>query len=255
MEWLFELKWGSFTPTHFISLAVSALIAFGLHFLLRNKSEKVQTWVMFVLSLYGVFALGYEIVVWGFGGYNPIQWLQYLPLHMCAYNSILTPVLILTKNKILGNMLPLFATGAAIALLFNSIQADYSIMSFTFFSYFLTHTLGVALPYLMLSLGHVKPHPRYILPTAATTVGLYTLSHFANLIINAYLASVNALDWQDLLIQVNYMFSITPDNPVLALFYAIIPHPYWYMYLSFAVIALYLAGVYFKDIMRLIQKK
>ena len=256
-EWLLEeWKWGTFTPTHIVSLVVSVLIAVGLHFLLRNKSERVQTWVLFVLSIYGVFALVYEIIVWGFLGYNPLQYLQYLPLHMCAYNALLTPIAVLTKSKVIGNMLPLFATGAAIALVVNTIQADYRVLSFTFFSYFLTHTLGTAIPYLMLSLGLVKPHPRHILPTAATTLGLYTVSHFANLIINAYYTAVNALGWQGDLLQVNYMFSIhTEGNPLLGLFWSIIPYPYFYMICAFPIIAIYFALLNCKYIAAWIKSK
>ena len=252
MDWLLELKWGSFTPTHFISLAVAVLISVGLHFLLRKKSEKVQTWVLFVLSLYGIFALIYEIIVWGI----PSTPLQYLPLHMCAYNALLTPVLVLTKNKVLGNMLPLFATGAAIALIFNSIQAEYTILSFTFFSYFATHTLGTAIPYLMLSLGHIKPSPRCVLPTAATTLGLYTISHFANLIINAYLVNTNILDWQGEVIQVNYMFSVHPQgNPLLSLFWSIIPFPYFYMLCALPIIVIYFLLLNCKHIAAWIKSK
>lgn len=236
MEWLFELKWGSFTPAHFISLFVSVLIAFALHFALRHKSDRVKTWVLFTLSLYGVFVIIYDIIVWGI----PSTPLQYLPLHMCAYNAMLAPVLVLTKNKILGNLLPLLATGAAIALVFNSIQAEYTIFSFTFLSYFFAHTMGACLPFLMISLKLVKPSPRYILPTAVTTLGLYTVSHFANLIINHYLASINLLDWQGELIQVNYMFSIHPQgNPLLSLFWNIIPFPYFYMLCALPIIAIY----------------
>ena len=252
MEWLLELQWGSFTPTHFISLAVALLISVGLHFALRGKSEKVQTWVLFILSLYGVFALIYEIIVWGI----PSTPLQYLPLHMCAYNAMLTPVLVLTKNKVLGNMLPLFATGAAIALVFNSIQAEYTLLSFTFFSYFLTHTLGTAIPFLVLSLGMVKPHPRYILPTAGTTLGIYTVSHFANLIINNYLAAANILDWQGELIQVNYMFSVHPQgNPLLSLFWSVIPAPYFYMLCALPIIAIYFLLLNSKHIVAALRAK
>ena len=236
MEWLLEWQWGSFTPTHIISLVISVLIAIGIHFALRNRSDKVKTWVLFVLSLCGITSLVYDFVVWGI----PSTTLQYLPLHICAYNALLTPVLVLTKNKVLGNMLPLFATGAAIALLVNSIQAEYAILSFTFFSYYISHTMGACLPFLMISLGFIKPEPRYILPTAATTLGLYTVSHLANLAINAYLTSVNMLDWQGELIQVNYMFSIHPQgNPLLMLFWSIIPASYFYMLCALPIIALY----------------
>jgi uncharacterized membrane protein YwaF len=255
MDWLLELKWGSFTPTHFISLGVAVLFAIGLHFALRKRSEKVKTWVMFALSLYGIFALVYEFIVWGVTP-ETATGLQYLPLHMCAYNALLTPVLILTKNKVLGNMLPLFATGAAIALVFNSIQADYPILSFTFFSYFFTHTTGACLPFLMISLGMVKPDTKYILPTAATTLGIYTLSHFANLIINNYLASVNFLDWQGELIQVNYMFSVHPQgNPLLSLFWSIIPFPYFYMLCALPIIVIYFLLLNCKQVVAWVKKK
>ena len=175
---------------------------------------------------------------------------------MCAYNALLTPVLILTKNKVLGNMLPLFATGAAIALVFNSIQADYPILSFTFFSYFFTHATGACLPFLMISLGMVKPDTKYILPTAATTLGIYTLSHFANLIINNYLASVNFLDWQGELIQVNYMFSVHPQgNPLLSLFWSIIPFPYFYMLCALPIIVIYFLLLNCKQVVAWVKEK
>jgi hypothetical protein len=51
------------------------------------------------------------------------------------------------------------------------------------------------------------------------------------------------------------MYSIYPDNPVLALFYQIIPHEYWYMYLVVIVVAVYLACVYLNDIIKLIKAK
>lgn len=252
MEWLLELKWGTFTPVHLISLVCSVLIGVGLHFLLRKREERIQRAVLFALSLYGIFALGYEIIVWGI----PSTPLQYLPLHMCAYNSVLTPVLLLTKNKTLGNLLPLFATGAAIALVFNSIQAEYTVLSFTFFSYYATHTLGVAIPFLVLSLGIVKPHPRYILPSLGVTLGIYTVSHFANLIINNYLEQANVLDWQGLLIQVNYMFSIHPQgNPLLLLFWSIIPYSYFYMLCALPIIIIYFALLNCKHIARGLRKK
>lgn len=238
MEQLLELKWGSFTPTHLISLVFSVLIPIGIHFLLRRKSERVQLTVLFILSLLGPFALAYDLIVWGI----PSTPLQYLPLHMCSYNAFLTPVLVLTRNKFLGNLLPLFSVGAAIALVVNSIQAEYSIFSVVFLLYYLSHTFGASIPFLMFSLGHIKAHPKYILPSTAATLGIYTLSHFANLIINHYLASVNFLDWAGELIQVNYMFSVHPQgNPLLLLFWSVIPYPYFYMLLAIPIAAAYFA--------------
>ena len=125
LNWLFDLKWGSFTPTHVISLVIAVLIPVGIHYALRKRKEKTQRTVLFILSMIGPVALAYDIIVWGI----PTTPLQYLPLHICSYNALLTPILVATKNKLLGNLLPLFSVGAAIALLVNSIQAEYSIFS------------------------------------------------------------------------------------------------------------------------------
>lgn len=252
MEQLLSLTWGSFTPTHLISLVIAVLIPIGLHFLLRNKSERIQLTVLFILSLFGPVQLVYEIIVWGI----PSTPLQYLPLHMCAYNSLLTPILVLSKNKLLGNLLPLFSVGAAIALVMNSIQADYRIFSYVFVQYYLTHTFGASIPFLMFSLGHTKPHPKYILPSTLATLGIYTVSHIANLIINAYLASVNFLDWKGELIQVNYMFSIHPQgNPLLQMFWNLIPYPYFYMLMAIPIAALYFACMNFGSILQFFKDR
>ena len=62
------------------------------------------------------------------------------------------------------------------------------------------------------------------------------------------------LDWAGNVIQVNYMYSIFPENPVLQLFYNLVPHPYWYMFLCIPVIVLYLACIYVKDIVKGIKQ-
>lgn len=252
MEKLLELKWGSFTPVHLISLVFSVLIPVGIHFLLRKRSERTQLTVLFILSLLGPFALAYDIIVWGI----PSTPLQYLPLHMCSYNALLTPVLVLTRNKFLGNLLPLFSVGAAIALVFNSIQAEYSIFSFVFLLYYLSHTFGASIPFLMFSLGHIKTHPKYILPSTAATLGIYTLSHFANLIINDYLADVNFVDYAGDLIQVNYMFSIHPQgNPMLLFFWGLIPYQYFYMLAAIPIAAAAFTMMNINHIIRAIKER
>ena len=249
---LLELKWGSFTPTHLISLVIAVLIPIGIHFLLRNRSERTQITVLFIMSLLGPIALAYDIIVWGI----PSTPLQYLPLHMCSYNALLTPVLVLTKNRFLGNLIPLFSVGAAIALVFNSIQAEYSIFSFVFLLYYLSHTFGASIPFLMFSLGHIKTHPKYILPSTAATLGIYTLSHFANLAINAYLESAGIVDYLGELIQVNYMFSIHPQgNPLLSLFWSIIPHSYFYMLVAIPIAAIYFVMMNLSHIIKAVRQR
>lgn len=249
---LMELKWGSFTITHIISLVVALLIPVAIHYLLRNKSEKTQITVLFLMSLLGPVALAYDIIVWGI----PSTPLQYLPLHMCSYNALLTPILVLTKNRFLGNLVPLFSVGAAIALVFNSIQAEYSIFSFVFLLYYLSHTFGASIPFLMLSLGHIKTSAKYILPSTLATLGIYTVSHFANLGINSYLESNGIVDYLGELIQVNYMFSIHPQgNPLLSLFWSVIPHSYFYMLMAIPIAAMYFALLNAKELLAMIKQK
>ena len=244
-ESLTALKWGSFTPTHIITLIIALLIPIALHYLLRRRGERTQRTVLLLLSMIGPLALIYDIVVWGI----PTTPLQYLPLHICSYNALLTPILVATKSKFLGNLLPLFSVGAAIALIVNSIQAEYSIFSLVFVLYYLSHTFGTCIPFLMISLGLVKTETRYILPCVFATVGIYTLSHFANLLINRYLALANILDYTGELIQVNYMFSIHPQgNPLLTMFWNIIPYQYFYMLMAVPIAAAYFVLMNIKNI-------
>ena len=65
----------------------------------------------------------------------------------------------------------------------------------------------------------------------------------------------NIVDWAGNVIKVNYMYSIYPDNPLLNLFYSIIPHQYWYMYSAVLVVILYLGLIYLNDTIALIKNK
>jgi hypothetical protein len=76
------------------------------------------------------------------------------------------------------------------------------------------------------------------------TFTAFTVIHFINLGLNDYCMNNEILDYAGNIIQVNYMYSIVPENPLLALFYSIVPHPYWYMLLCLPVAAVYLGAIY-----------
>ena len=82
------MPWGTFTPQHIATLLISAALIVGIHFLLRGRTPRVQTAVLFVLSFGGIAAVIFNLLMWGFP-------LEYLPLHMCSINAILLPVLYL----------------------------------------------------------------------------------------------------------------------------------------------------------------
>ena len=242
------MPWGFFSAAHIVSLVLAIGIIAGLYFLLRKAKDAVKIAVLGALSFAGIGAIIFNLVVWD----SP---LEYLPLHLCSLNAMVLPVAVFSRNKTVNNLLLLWSLGALIALIINTSVAEAEILSWTFVFYYFPHVLEFGIPVLMFLLKLVKKDVKCIATTLGITMAAYTAIHFINLWINSYTAANNILDWAGNVIKVNYMYSIYPDNPVLALFYQIIPYEYWYMYLAVAVIGVYLAAVYMGDVIRLIKEK
>ena len=242
------MTWGFMNAAHIISLVCGVLIIAALYFILKNKSEKIKITVLGILSFSGIAAIIYNLVSWG----SP---LEYLPLHLCSLNAVALPISVLTRNKILNNLLLLWSFGALFALLVNTSVAEAEIFGSVFAFYYFPHVLEFGIPILMFSFRLVKKDVKCILSTIVITLTSYTVVHFINLFINSYTEKHNILDWASNVVKVNYMFSITPENPLLELFYSIIPHQYWYMYLSLIIVVVYLVLVYAVDIIKLIRQK
>ena len=76
-------------------------------------------------------------------------------------------------------------------------------------------------------------------------MGSYVAIHFINVFINQYCVAKNILNWAGEVVQVNYMFSIWHEwNPLLKIFYDIVPYSFWYMLLCIPVVVVYLAALY-----------
>ena len=236
------MKWGSFGVVHIASLVLAAAIIAALYFALRKASRKTQTIVLGVLSFSGIAAIIFNLVTWG----SPIE---YLPLHLCSINAMLLPIVVFSRNKTLGNLLLVWCLGALAALVVNMAQAEYELMSWTFVFYYFPHVLEFGIPILLFSLGIIEKHPKYIISTIAITMVIYTGVHLCNLGINNWLEANNVLDYAGNLIQVNYMYSIVPENPLLALFKQVIPYDYWYMYMIVPILVVYLSIVYLPQIL------
>ena len=232
------MPWGTFTPQHIATLLLSIAVIVGLHFLLRICSQRVQTAVLFVLSLAGFAAIAFNLLMWGFP-------LEYLPLHMCSINALLLPATVLSKNRVLGSLTLFWCLGAALALIVNTGQAGFLIPSWAFFLYYIPHTMEVAVPVLLFTTGRVRFDFRTTPLTVALTMGIYTAVHFANLALNRYVQANGILNYFGEIARINYMYSLSPEgNPLLELFWRIIPHPYWYMYAAIPLIVLYLGLVW-----------
>ena len=238
------MVWGSFGLTHILTLIFGVLINVALYFLLRKASEKVQIWVLFILSFSGISAIIYNLVTWN----SPFE---YLPLHLCSLNAMLLPFAVWFRKKWCCNLLLLWSLGSYVALILNMSMATAELTSAPFFFYYFPHVLEAGIPILLFALKLVEKEPKTIGSTLMITFSVYTIIHFINVAIN----SANLLDPSGNIIQVNYMFSITPNNPLLNLFWSIIPHPYWYMYLAIPIIIIYLGCWYLPQILKNIKYK
>ena len=243
-----NMTWGFFSAAHILSLLLGVGMIVALYFLLKNAGTTVQTIVLGVLSFSGIAAIIFNLVYWD----SP---LEYLPLHLCSLNAMMLPIAVFTRNKTINNLLLLWSLGALIALFLNNSVAEAEILSWTFVFYYFPHVLEFGIPILMFLLKLVKKDVKCIGTTLGITLASYTVIHFINLWINSYTAANNILDWAGNVIKVNYMYSMFPDNPVLALFYHILPYEYWYMLLAIVVIAVYLVFVYLVDIIKLAKNK
>lgn len=242
------MLWGSFGTIHILSLLLGAGIITGLYFVLRRCSAKTQTIVLGILSFSGIAAIVFNLVAWD----SPYE---YLPLHLCSLNALVLPFAVFTRNKTLGNLLLLWSLGAVMALVVNSAQASFEIFSATFFFYFFPHLLEFGIPILLFSLGLVKKDLKCIASTLLITVCAFALVHFANVALNGYFAAHQILNPSGNLVQVNYMYTIKPENPVLSLFWSLIPYPFWYLLPVMGIIGVYLLLVYCKQIFAYFQKK
>ncbi|MBO4983410.1 MAG: YwaF family protein [Clostridia bacterium] len=242
------MTWGFFSIGHIISLILAIGIIASLYFALKKASERIKITVLGILSFAGIGAIIYNLIVWN----SP---LEYLPLHLCSLNAMVLPFAVFTRNKTLNNLLLLWSIGALFALVINVSVSSVEIFSWTFVFYYFPHVLELGIPILMFLLGLAKKDVKCIISTVGITIGAYTVIHLINLWINSYAIKNNIVDWAGNVIKVNYMYSIYPDNPLLNLFYSIIPHQYWYMYLAVLVVILYLGLIYLNDIIALIKNK
>lgn len=242
------MTWGTFGICHIASLILAIGIIVGLYFWLRNRSDKVKTAVLGVLSFSGIAAILFNLLAWG----TP---LEYLPFHLCSLNAMVLPIAVFTRNKTLNNLLLLWSIGAFFALVINSSVAGARIFSWTFVFYYFPHVLEMGIPILMFLLGLVKKDPRCIPSTVGITLGAYTLIHFINLGVNHLAAAYSIKNPAGEIVTVNYMYSIRPENPLLDLFYSLIPHAYWYMFLCVVVAVVYLGLVYLNDFIRIARAK
>lgn len=242
------MLWGSFGIVHILSLIIGAGIIVGLYFLLRRFSQKTQIIVLGILSFSGIAAIIFNLVTWG----SPYE---YLPFHLCSLTAMVLPFAVFKKSKVLSNLLLLWSLGAVMALVVNTAQANFEILSLTFFFYFFPHLLEFGIPILLFALHIVKKDVKCIGTTLIITLCAFVAIHFINVGLNDFFVTNQILNPAGEIIKVNYMYTISPANPLLALFWSFIPYPFWYMMPVVLIVLVYLALVYLKQIIAVFKAK
>lgn len=232
------MEWGFLSSAHITSIILAFVMIISLHFILRHRSTKTQIITLLCLSGFGIFNVVH-------GMFNAGDILEGLPLHLCEINALIVPAAILSRNKTVNNLLLLWSLGALAAIVVNTSQAHYDIISIKFFKYYFSHVFEFGIPLLMFSLNLVKKDASCIKSTLGITLSTYTTVHMINMAINTFGGDCS----------VNYMYSVKPENPVFDLFYAIIPSSYWYLYLTLPIILAYLIFIYWKQVGPAIKAK
>lgn len=231
------MLWGTFGINHILSLVLAFIVSFLIFIGLKKMNQTFRTISIFILSLAGISAIVFNLVTWG----SP---LEYLPLHMCSITAILLPIVVLSRNNVIGNLLLVWSLGSVLAIIFNHAQGGYEILSWTFFFYFVPHFLECAVTIYLFAFKYVKLSAKYIPSTLAITSGIYTIVHICNKVINSVCLNNNILNPSGEVISVNYMYSLKPTVPLMELMWDIIPYEYWYMYVGIVIIAVYLGIVF-----------
>lgn|SRR5574344_1771550 len=238
------MEWGNFSFIHILTLFLVPITLIIFYFVLKKLKENTQTIILFILSLWGISAIIYNLVAWN----TP---LEYLPLHMCSINALLLPIAIITKNKFLNNLLPIYSLGALMAIVLNNNISNAKVFSLVFLFYYVPHLFEFIIPILQILLKRVKIELKYVLPSMIFTFVLYTIIHFINILLNNYFITNNILNYLGEIVYVNYMYSITPEGlPILSNLYKLIPYSYFYMFPFIAVIGLLYLIINIKNIIK-----
>ena len=159
------MTWGFFSITHIISLILAVGIIVALYFVLRKLKDSNKIIVLSILSFSGIAAIVFNLIAWN----SP---LEYLPLHLCSLNALILPIAVITRKKVLNNLLLLWSIGALFALIINTSVADAEIFSLTFLFYYFPHVFELGIPILMFLLKLTKKDVKCIYSTIGITLGV-----------------------------------------------------------------------------------
>ena len=218
-----------FNGVFFACFALFLLLLFLAGLALRSRSERTKKTVLVtvcILTLLGFLVYKYFLsldaefneATAAMGGFN---WWGELPLQLCNINMILIPIAVITNRRALMSFCFFIGPlGALMALAMPGTGFDgYSILLPRMLGYYGTHFMVIIEALALAVLGLYRPRFRDLPGTVA-----------ALLLVSLAVFGVNALlRFTGLHPKANYFFSMeTEGNPVLELFYGLVPYPYLY---------------------------
>ena len=234
-----------FNLTFFVVTAIFIAILVAASLIMKNKSDRAKRIV--IASAAAVTLIGFifykialsndlayhEITIATSGGFN---WWGELPLQLCNINMLLIPVAVMFDLQMLMSFCFFVGSlGATLAIVMPGAGFDhYSIFLPRMLGYFGTHYMVVIMAVAIVTFGLYRPKYRDL---PRTCVIIATVS-FCVFLINLLFI------YTGLYPNANYFYSIDPvGNPLLELFYKIIPIPYLYELLSLFILVPYMALV------------
>ena len=228
----------------FSSFAFFLLLLIIASILLKKKRAKTRELVLItacVITLIGFIVYkiflsldaDYSSITENMGGFN---WWGELPLQLCNINMLMIPIAVWKKSRPLACFsFFLGPLGALMALIMPGNGFDgYSIFLPRMLGYYGTHFMIVIEGLALVTFGMFRPKLRDLPRAVLATL----LIAFAVLCFNLLLR------WTGLHPKANYFFSVeTEGNPLLELFYGLIPVPFLYLMPGSIILVVYMLAV------------
>ncbi len=186
-----------FGPSHLIALAVIVAINLSFIWVRGAVGETGQKRIRIALS---VLVLVTEILYEGWRGWAGIYTVQdSLPLHLCAVMLLIVPVMLVTRNQVLYELVYFLGLGGASQALLTPDIGAYGFPHWRYFACFITHGGIVTAAIYMTVVEGRRPYWKSILRVGGLML--------------AYMALIEVVNFQ---IGSNYVWiARKPDFPTL----------------------------------------
>ncbi len=229
-----------FSPLFIALLALFLLLLVAASILLRGRERRTRELVLVCaccVTLLGFIAYkyflsvdaDYSVITAEMGGFN---WWGELPLQLCNINMLLIPVAVMKRwRPLLSFCFFVAPLGALMALVMPGNGFDgYSIFLPRMLGYFGTHFMIFIEGLAIVTFGLFRPTFRDLPMTLLALFIIALIIFGVNMLLRVTGLHPKA----------NYFFSVeTEGNPLLEIFYRLIPYPFLFLLPSILILAVY----------------